>query len=248
MARKKEFDPLGGSLGSEKPKKVKKDNTILGSKEHTGSSSIYDEVNYLSGSGSNTDALTSIGQSEKPKKGGFLSSVFGHKKSDKKIKPTIKSEYEDNFSLTYDTDVKPAEIHSYPVRELIEDDIFEEETRGINEPATILAEPSEEKGLPKTHSIIDDQPKKPAVKSHPNICYLCGADSSIPHQQFRFGGESDPESAIPLCRTCMRAVKTLMKYRDPADEQEIKSEWQILAPGLDESRANEIISEGRRHY
>ncbi len=61
-------------------------------------------------------------------------------------------------------------------------------------------------------------------------------------------GESDPESTVPLCKICMRAVNTLMKYRDPADEQEIKSEWRVLAPGLDEKRADDVIREGRRNF
>ncbi|WP_319379111.1 hypothetical protein [uncultured Methanocorpusculum sp.] len=256
MARKTEFDPLGGSLGGsqggKKSKKSKKDNTLLGSKEHTGSSSIYDEVNYMPSFEGSTDALTASGESDKPKKKGLFAGVFGHKKSPKGAKPKSKTASkskpapETDFPIIQEPVLTDTEKDPYPIMD-IEEDIFEDEPT-INEPAVFTAEPAEEPVLPKTHTFHEEEPKKPTVRSHPNVCYLCGADSSIPHQQFRFRGESDSESAIPLCKTCMRAVKTLMKYRDPADEREIKSEWLVLAPGLDESRADEIISEGRRHY
>lgn len=71
MARKKEFDPLGGSISSEKPKKIRKNNPILGSKEHTGSSSVYDEADHGPLSGYGIDALTADGRADKPKKEGF---------------------------------------------------------------------------------------------------------------------------------------------------------------------------------
>jgi len=254
LARKTEFDPLGGSIGSEKPKKAKKNNAGHGSKEYTGSSSIYDEVYSMPGSEGSTDALTASGESNKPKKRGLFTGVFGHKKSPKGAKPKSKtepkstSEYERDFPVRQDLEPAHTEKDPYPAMEIPEEDIFEDEMQELNEPAVLKAETFEETILPKPDAFVEEQPKKPTVRYHPNVCYLCGADSSTPHQQFLFRGESDPENAIPLCKTCMRAVKTLMKYRDSADEREIKSEWVVLAPGLDESRADDIISEGRRYY
>ncbi len=254
MARKKEFDPLGGSIGSEKPKKAKKDNMVLGSKEHAGSSSIYDDVYYMPVSEGSTDALTASGASDKPKKKGLFAGVFGHKKSPNGAKPKSKAETksksasEPDFRITQDPVITQTENDPYPVMNIREEDIFEDEPRTINEPAVLRAEPAEEPVPPKMHTFVEVEPKKPTVRFHPKVCYLCGADSLAPHQLFGFGGESDPESAVPLCKTCMRAVNTLMKYRDPADEQEIKSEWRVLAPGLDEKRVDDLIREGRRNF
>ncbi len=267
MARKKEFDPLGGSIGSEKIKKAKKDNTVLGSKGHTDSSSVYDEMDYTPISDSYTDALTTSGASDKPKKRGLFSGIFGQKKSPRASGPARKSAYESDFPIIDDSGIPETEKYSHVVTDIREDDIFEEETLEMTEPAVPDAEPFEET-YPKSQPFIADEPKirrstektahffveekpkpkKQTVRYHPNVCYLCGADSAVPHQQFRFGGESDTENTVPLCKTCMRAVTTLMKYRDPADEREIKSEWRSLSPGLDEKRADNIISTGRRNY
>ncbi len=267
MARKKEFDPLGGSIGSEKPKKAKKDNTVLGSKGHTGSSSVYDEMDYTPISDGYTDALTASGASDKPKKKGLFSGIFGQKKSPKASGPAKKSGYENDFPIIDDSGIPDTEKYYHAGTDIHEDDIFEVEPLEMNEPAIPDAESFEEK-YPKSQPFIADQPKirrsaeepahffveekpkpkKLTVRYHPNVCYLCGADSAVPHQQFRFGSESDTENTVPLCKTCMRAVSTLMKYRDPADEREIKSEWRSLSPGLDEKRADDIISNGRRNY
>ncbi|MDU9375991.1 hypothetical protein McpSp1_05760 [Methanocorpusculaceae archaeon Sp1] len=72
-------------------------------------------------------------------------------------------------------------------------------------------------------------------------CYLCGASSSTDLPMF---GSTHP---VPLCRTCQRAVTTLIKFRDPADEREIKTEWYTLCPHLDSDRADAVIEEGRRN-
>ena len=267
MARKKEFDPLGGSIGSEKPKKAKKDNTVLGSKGHTGSSSVYDEMDYAPVSDDYTDALTASGASDKPKKKGLFSGIFGQKKSPRAPGPAKKSGYKTDSPMSDNSGIPDTEKYYHAETDIREDDIFEEEPLEMNEPAVPYAESFEET-YPKSQTFARDQseirrsaeeptqfiveekpkPKKQTVRYHPNVCYLCGADSAVPHQQFRFGSESDTENTVPLCKTCMRAVTTLMKYRDPADEREIKSEWRILAPGLDEKRADDIISEGRRNY
>ena len=265
MARKKEFDPLGGSVGGDKPKKAKKNNTILGSKGYAGSSSVYDEVEYAPRSDGYTDALTASGASDKPRKRGLFSGIFGQKKSPRASDPSRKSEYKSDFPIIDDSVIPDTEKNYHTVTDIREDDIFEEEPLDLTEQAIPNAEPFEEP-YPKSQNFVTDQPeikksakepthffvedkqKKQTVKYHPTVCYLCGADSAVPHQQFRFGSESDTENTIPLCKTCMRAVTTLMKYRDPADEREIKSEWRFLSPGLDEKRADEIISEGRRNY
>lgn len=265
MARKKEFDPLGGSIGSERPKKAKRDNMILGSKEHAGSSSIYDEMDYTPVSGGYTDALTASGASDKPKKKGLFSGIFGQKKSPRASDPAKNSGYENDFPIIDDSRIPDTEKYSHVMPDIREDDIFEEEHREMTEPAVHNAEPFEET-YPKSqtfardqpeirrpeeepaHFFSEDKPKRQTIRYHPNVCYLCGADSAVPHQQFRFGRESDSENTVPLCKTCMRAAATLMKYRDPADEREIKSEWRVLAPSLDEKRADDIIREGRRNY
>ena len=267
MARKKEFDPLGGSIGSEKPKKAKKDNMVLGPKGHTGSSSIYDEVDYSPVSDGCTDALTASGTSDRPKKKGLFSGIFGQKKSPRTSVPTRKSGYEADFPTIDDSRITNTETYSHAVTNIREDDIFEEEPQMMNGPEIPYDEPFEETYLTSqtvagdkttirkpadepAHFFVEEipKPKKQTIRYHPNVCYLCGADSAVPHQQFRFGPESDSESTVPLCKTCMRAVTTLMKYRDPADEREIKSEWRFLSPGLDEKRADEIITAGRRNY
>lgn len=268
MARKKEFDPLGGSISSEKPKKAKKDNTVLGSKEHAGSSSIYDEVYYMPGSEGSTDALTASGESDKPKKKGLFSGIFGPKPSSKAVRKAKKSGYDAEIPRKEDFRTADTDIHSHKTADLPEEDIFEEEPLKTNEQAALNLQPHNDTSLPHSQISPRDrkptikpieeppaffaeektQPQKRAVRSHPNVCYLCGADSPTPHRQFGFGGESDPESTVPLCKICMRAVNTLMKYRDPADEQEIKSEWRVLAPGLDEKRADDVIREGRRNF
>lgn len=257
---------MGGSIGSEKPKKAKKDNTVLGSKGHTGSSSVYDEMDYAPVSDGYTDALTASGASDKPKKKGLFSGIFGQKKSPRASSPTKKSGYETDFPTKDDSGTPDTEKYSRSVTDIREDDIFEEEPREMIEPAVPDVERFEET-YPKSQTFARDQseigrsdnepahffveekpkPKKQTVRYHPNVCYLCGADSAVPHQQFRFGAESDSENTVPLCKTCMRAVTTLMKHRDPAEEREIKSEWRYLSSGLDEKRADIIISEGRRH-
>ena len=272
LARKKNFDPLGGSLNYDKPMKAKRNNDILGSKGYSGSSSIYDEESYMPVSGGNTDALMPSGESEKPKKKGLFAGIFGQKKKPVKSVPKDEADHKSDDeilaceeTLTADT----GDQYEEPL-ENREDDLFEEEPLTVEEkittepviehicppaekiPAPITEIPSAEKK--ERTKPVHSQPEqtqasqKKTLRYHPNVCYLCGETSPSPLQQFAFGGKSDPEDSVPLCKTCLRAVKTLMKYRDPADEKEIKSEWRYLAPGLDETRAENIISEGRKNY
>ncbi len=254
-------------MGGDKPKKAKKDNPILGSKGHTGSSSVYDEVEYAPISNGYTDALTASGASDKPKKRGLFSGIFGQKKSPRASNLSRGSGYETDFPTIEDSEITDTEKHYHTVTDIREDDIFEEEPLEMNEPAVPNAEPFEETyaksqtfvtdqseirrtAKEPVHFFVEEKPKpiKQTMRNHPNVCYLCGADSAVPHQQFRFEGESDKENAVPLCKTCMRAVKMLMECRDPVDEREIKSEWRFLSPGLDEKRADDMISEARRNY
>ncbi|HJJ29800.1 MAG TPA: hypothetical protein VJ857_00800 [Methanocorpusculum sp.] len=239
MARKNEFDPLGGSISCEKPIKAKKNNSILGSIGHTGSSSVYDEMDHSPASDGWTDALTVSGESNKPKKKGLFSRIFGQKKSPKESS-SAKSGCEMDDEFKDDPRTPDTKKYSHDVGNIPLDDIFKEPDQ-----PSIVANVKEPH--PTRRPAEEPQPKKQAMRYHPNICYLCGADSATPHQQFKVGEASDKENAIPLCKTCMRAVTTLMKYRDPLDEREIKSEWRSLAPGLDEKRADDMISEARRN-
>ena len=239
MARKKEFDPLGGSIGCEKPIKAKKNNSILGSVGHTGSSSVYDKMDHSPASDGWIDALTVSEQSDKPKKKGLFSGIFGQKKSPKESRPT-KSEYDMNDEFIDETQTLDTKKHNHDLENIPHDDIFEKPEQ-----------PSVVTNVKDQHLIRipaeEPQPKKQAMRYHPNICFLCGADCATPHQQFKVGETSDMENTVPLCKTCMRAVTTLMKFRDPLDEREIKSEWRSLAPGLDEIRADDMISEARKN-
>ena len=81
LARKKNFDPLGGSLNYDEPMKAKRNNDILGPKGYSGSSSIYDEESYMPVSGGNTDALMPSGESEKHKKKGLFAVFSGRRKN-----------------------------------------------------------------------------------------------------------------------------------------------------------------------
>ena len=268
LARKKEFDPLGGSISSEKPKKTRKENSILGSKEYTGSSSVYDEADHALLSDNGTDALTADGSSDKPKKRGFLSGIFGPGKSSRASDLSKRSGQSADFPTKDYAHIHEGEKYYQEITDIHEDDIFEKEPLEINGEKVTGPKPIQDPKLSKSYLAIEDPSerrrseeeeeksahfsleekpisKKQTVKYHPNVCYLCGADTSTPHQQFRFGKEADPENTVPLCKTCMHAVTMLMKYKDPADEREIKSEWRFLAPGLNENRADEIVREGR---
>ncbi|MDO5844273.1 MAG: hypothetical protein Q4Q53_03895 [Methanocorpusculum sp.] len=90
--------------------------------------------------------------------------------------------------------------------------------------------------------------KSEPIQTHPYICYLCGEVSTDALPQFGFGDGSNPDDFVPLCKTCLHAVTTLMKFREPSDESEIKAEWRSICPGLDDSRAGKIITEGRKHH
>jgi hypothetical protein len=74
-----------------------------------------------------------------------------------------------------------------------------------------------------------------------HACHLCGTVS--PFELPQFGLNSG--NYTPLCRICYREVKTLIKFRDPKDEQAIKAEWHTLCPNLDLDRVDAIIAEAR---
>ncbi|MDE2518324.1 MAG: hypothetical protein O0X93_05055 [Methanocorpusculum sp.] len=76
-----------------------------------------------------------------------------------------------------------------------------------------------------------------------HVCHLCSAVSQTELPQFGSGSGK----YVPLCRTCYRAVTTLIKFRDPEDEREIKSEWYTLCPNLDSDRADAVIAEARKN-
>lgn len=76
-----------------------------------------------------------------------------------------------------------------------------------------------------------------------HVCYLCGDVFPANLPQF----VSDSGESVPLCRTCYRAVTTLIKFRNLEDEREIKSEWYTLCPNLDSERADTVIAEARRN-
>ncbi len=218
MARKKEFDPLGGSIGSEKPKKAKKDNTVLGSKEQACSSSIYYEVYYMPGSEGSTDALTASGESDKPKKKGLFSGIFGPKPSSKAAKKAKKSGYDADIPRKEDLRTPDTDINSHKTADIPEEDIFEEEPLETNQPVALNLQPHEDTYLPNSQISPRDrkpttkpaeeptaffteekaQPQKRTVRSHPNVCYLCGADSPTPHRQFEFGGIGFGKRRSPL--------------------------------------------------
>lgn len=266
MSRKKEFDPLGGSIVSEKPIKTRKENPILGSKEYTRSSGSYDEADHTPVSDDFTDALTADGSSDKPKKRGFLSGIFGPGKSSRVSDLPKSSGESTEFIQTEYAPIPAGKKYYQETADIQEDDLFEKEPLEINEQKVPDPKPIQDPMLAKSSPAVEDRSKirkseeegsadfsfeekptaeKQKVRYHPNVCYLCGADASVPHQLFGFGKESDPENSVPLCKTCMHAVTMLMKYRDPADEREIKSEWRVLTPDLNESRADEIVREGR---
>jgi hypothetical protein len=239
LAGKKNYDLLGGSISNEKPGKAKRNNDVHGSKHDVESSGVYGGGDYFPAYEESTDALTVTGEADKPKKKGLLSGIFGKRK--KPAESFEKEEYRNEYV------VKDIRIKDIPAT--IETGSRNDEPAGDREEEFFEEKlPVAESKEPAPSSLKETgSPKKVMAKYSQNICYLCGEKSPVPFPQFRFGGDVRPEDSAPLCRTCLRAVKTLMKYRDPADEKEIKSEWQYLAPGLDEERADALINEGRRN-
>lgn len=259
---------MGGSIVSEIPKKTRKENPILGSKEHTRPSNSSDEADRVLASDDFIDALTADGSSEKPKKRGFLSGIFGQRRSSRASDLPKRTEQSAEFTKIEYGRIPEEDKYYQEITDIHEDGIFEKEPLEINEQKIPGPKPMQDPVLPKSYPAFEDQStkkgleeeesspfsleEKPAaeiqkIRYHPNVCYLCGADTSVPHQLFGFKKESGPENTVPLCKTCMHAIAMLMKHRDPSDEQEIKSEWRFLAPGLNEKRADEIIRESRNH-
>ena len=239
MGRKKEnFDPLAGPIsgssdGSRKKKSKGKTFDVLGGGHKTENTPTHDDFYnpdafHSSGSADTRDALTPDGtrpaKKEKPKKKGFLASLFGGgKKTGKKpAADPVPEPVPESWS-------EPEPVQNP------EEDLFEEEIPAIQTP-------------------VSDTPEPVAVQKNPeqlpaNVCWLCGETAESAHPYFTLHpGSQESENAVPLCKTCYRAVTTLMKYRDPSDEQEIKTEWKTLCTTLNEPRVTRVITEGRKYH
>ncbi|MDR0980493.1 MAG: hypothetical protein LBL85_01695 [Methanocalculaceae archaeon] len=126
------------------------------------------------------------------------------------------------------------EIVPSPVRKPVEKKMMP-----VSAPVRTVAPPPS----PAVHRKSPQAASPTAAEPDMHVCHLCGAVSSTEFPQFGSGsGEY-----VPLCRTCYRAVTTLIKFRDPEDEQEIKSEWYTLCPNLDSDRADGVIAEARNN-
>lgn len=89
---------------------------------------------------------------------------------------------------------------------------------------------------------------KPSESNDPTVCKLCGEKSEMDHQYFTIHpGVLELGNSIPLCKTCHRAVSTLMKHRGP-EEDEICDEWSQLCPNLDEELATDVVLEARKYH
>ncbi|HJJ48741.1 MAG TPA: hypothetical protein O0X39_07145 [Methanocorpusculum sp.] len=282
MARKQEFDPLGGFVGggsARKGRKDKKSYDVLGSGKYGDSGAIFDEGNYepeeVTGY---SDALLATGGSEderKPQKHGLFSGLF--KKKDKKpVQPAAPAEEpvqdpgfdssrygieikdgvmetgiikryqepEDEAPLFDDEPVKaPQKEEVVPDNAPLFEDVPENEADLFSEPET---KPAENPAVEPQEDLFADEPEpeaKPAapVTLNPHVCHLCGRTSAEEWPEFGFS----EEEFVPLCKTCTRAVATLLKHTDPSDEAEIISEWGQICPGLNEKRAKELVAKGR---
>ncbi len=250
MGRKKEnFDPLAGPIsgssdGSRKKKSKGKTFDVLGGGHKTEKTPTYDDFYSpdafnSSGSADTRDALTPDGtkpaKKEKPKKKGFLASLFGGgKKTGKKPAadpaPEPVPESREGYEPIQNTETPLAADERNP-----EEDLFEEEISAIQTPASETPEPV---------AVQKNPEQLPA-----NVCWLCGETSESAHPYFTLHpGSQESGNAVPLCKTCYRAVTTLMKYRDPSDEQEIKTEWKTLCTTLNETRVTRVITEGRKYH
>ena len=76
------------------------------------------------------------------------------------------------------------------------------------------------------------------------MCVICAVRCLRP--SIRSFGSGSGEY-VPLCRTCYRAVTTLIKFHDLEDEREIKTEWYTLCPNLDSDRADGVIAAARKN-
>lgn len=125
------------------------------------------------------------------------------------------------------------EVASPPVRKPAE-----RKTMPVSVPVRTVAPP------PSSAGHRESQAASPAAAGPDmHVCHLCGAVSPTELPQFGSGsGEY-----VPLCRTCYRAVTTLIKFRDPEDEREIKTEWYTLCPNLDSDRADGVIAAARKN-
>ena len=153
----------------------------------------------------------------------------------------IDSEFESDVHGQHEYEEPRRHAPAPAVNEEEEEDLFEEEeivTRSVKKPAS--RRPSESASV-KTVAPPPSPGTVHLSAASGHTCCLCGATS--PAELPMFGSEHP----VPLCRTCYRAVTTLMKFRDPADEREIKAEWCTLCPNLDSDRADAVIEEGRRY-
>lgn len=251
MGRKKEnFDPLagpisGGSDGARRKKSKGHTFDVLGGGGHKPEkTSAYDDVYSPDPFGSRDadtrDALTPDGtrpaKKEKPGKKGFFASLFGGGKKNSNKPKTPKPEPEPEPEPESWREPEPVQTRENPLpANEPEEDLFEEELPATPAPVHDTPEPAQAQTIP-------DQPTA-------NICWLCGETSTANLPYFTLHpGSQEPGNAVPLCKTCYRAVTTLMKYRDPTDEQEIKTEWKTLCTSLDEPRVTRVITEGRRYH
>lgn len=136
----------------------------------------------------------------------------------------------------------PQPRHHYAPEQ--DDDLFEGEDEVVTPP---VRRPAERRPVPSHVPVktVAPPPSSAPAPASPDlhVCCLCGASSPAELPRFDMGsGES-----VPLCRTCHRAVTTLIQFRDPADEREIKAEWYTLCPNLDSDRADAVIAGARRN-
>ncbi|MDV0442818.1 hypothetical protein [Methanorbis rubei] len=169
---------------------------------------------------------------------------------DRMVDPEFGSDaYECEDAEQYIEYDEPRRSPAAPEREE-EEDLFEEEDvprqsvrKPVSRPVSVsVAEPVPVKTVapPPPPTSTAPAARRQQISSL-HTCYLCGASS--PTDLPTFGSEHP----VPLCRTCYRAVTTLVKFRDPADEREIKTEWFTLCPHLDSDRADNVIEDGRRN-
>ncbi|HJJ28200.1 MAG TPA: hypothetical protein O0X70_02280 [Methanocorpusculum sp.] len=302
MARKQEFDPLGGFVGggsARKSRKDKKSYDVLGSGKYGDSGSIFDEGTYEPAEVTGySDALLATGTSqpqEKPQKRGFFSGLFKKKESRPASQLPAEAPVRDPgfdsrgvSSIEIKNDIMDTGIIQRYGEPKDDGGLFDDEPEVQQAPASFAPAPSHADFEPRAEPqrddapLFDDEPvpqtefieeaaaspqsadddlfsevaapaptpaaaqAAPAsaapVSLNPRVCHLCGRTSQDEWPEFGFS----EDEFVPLCKTCTRAVTTLLKHTDPAEEEEIISEWSLICPGLDEARAKELVAKGRR--
>lgn len=160
----------------------------------------------------------------------------------------------DDFAYEYETDDAEGQEYEEPVQQhraaahhppVKEDDLFEEDEGAAPQVCrpTERAAPAPVRTIAPPPSPSGRQAAASSATPDMHVCHLCGVRSPTELSQFSYGSGA----CVPLCRTCYRAVTTLIQYRDPEDEREIKSEWFTLCPNLDSDRSDAVIAEGRKN-